>query len=75
MKYARCVYVCVCVFNVVVRDIVLFCFFFNLSSMSTPRLLSSNTGEARDIDQIDPVGNGEFQLSAFQQGLNQEDSH
>ena len=43
--------------------------------MSTPRLLSSNTGEARDIDQIDPVGNGEFQLSAFQQGLNQEDSH
>ena len=52
----------------------LFCF-FNLSSMSTPRLLSSNTGEARDIDQIDPVGKSEFQLSAFQQGLNQEDSH
>ena len=43
--------------------------------MSTPRLLSSNTGEARDIDQIDPVGKGEFQLSAFQEGVNQEDSH
>lgn len=43
--------------------------------MSTPRFLGSSTGEARDIDQIDPVGKGEFQLSAFQQGLNEEDSH
>ena len=67
MKYARSV----CVFNVVVWDF----FFFNLSSMSTPKLLGSSTGETRAIDQIDPVGKGEFQLSAFQQGLNQEDCH
>lgn len=45
------------------------------SGISTPRFLGGSTGEARDVGQIDPFGEGRFWLSAFQQDLNQEDSH
>ena len=70
-----CVCVCVCVDTHTHTLMWLFCGCFFFSSISTRRLLGGSTGEARDVGQIDPFGEGRFWLSAFQQDLNQEDSH